>query len=322
MKGNTYLNVLELRRGCNMEELHHAVMDIFTDADADEGKQIELLYRIADSALKKKEFIGTSTDFHNVGVECARRNAEDLACDYLERGLNKYPTSVDLLADYIKYGTACDRLDKCREYYNVLTEISKDNWNWRAFSFSIDYLMTELERGNSGNEIKQSALTLSSEFRQYLPHDENGYLAQAEIHNKFNERELEIAILEEAISKIAKAPKALLRLADIYYSDGRLEETLNLLHRCERDSLEPQMGVSQGYLYYLDGLCQSNILMKELDKEDHMDCEKVRNKVMEIYDNMKIAKKTLKDEHYGLLKEWRFLIILLESKTKIEYPYY
>lgn len=322
MKGNIYLNVLGLRHGCNMDELHHAFMDIFTDADADKEKQIELFYRIADSSLQKEEFIGTSMDFHNVGVECARRNAEDLACDYLERGLNKYPTSVDLLADYIKYGMVCDRLDRCKEYYNVLAEIPKNNWNWRAFRFSIDYLMTELDRANRGNEIKQAALTLSGEFRQYLPHDENGYLAQAEIHKKFNERELEIAILEEAISKIAKAPKSLLRLADIYYSDGRLEEALNLLQRCEKDSLEPQMGVNQGYLYYLDGLCKSNILMTELDREDQVDREKIRNKVVKIYDNMKIARKILKDEHNGLIDEWKFIITLLEIKTKIEYPYY
>lgn len=182
--------------------------------------------------------------------------------------------------------------------------------------------MTELERGSSGDEIKQSAITLSSEFRQYLPYDENGYLSQAEIHNKFNERELEIDILEEAIAKIVKAPKSLLRLADIYYSEGRLEEALDLLHRCERDSLEPQMGVSQGYLYYLDGLCQSNILMKELDKENQENWEVFRDRVMEIYDNMKIARKILKNEHNSLFDEWKFLITLLETKTKIEYPYY
>ena len=145
MKGNTYLNVLELRRGCNMDELHQVVMDVFTDAEADEGEKITMFYKIADSSLQKEEFIGTSMDFHNFGVECARRNAEELACDYLERGLNKYPTSVDLLADYIKYGMVCDRLDKCGEYYSILMGISKNIWNWRAFRFSIDYLMTELE---------------------------------------------------------------------------------------------------------------------------------------------------------------------------------
>lgn len=322
MKGNTYLNVLELKHGCNMDEIHHVIMDVFSDKEMDEGKQIELLYTIAERSLKKEEFIGTSTDFHNVSVECARRNAEDLACDYLERGLSRYPKSVDLLADYIKYGTVCDRLEKCREYYNVLVGISKSNWNWRAFRFSIDYLMTELERGNNGDEIKKLVLALSGEFRQYLPHDENGYLVQAELHNKFNERELEISILEEAIAKIVKAPKSLLRLADIYYSEGELEKALDLIHRCERDSLEPQAGVNQGYLYYLDGLCQSNILINEMNKEDQVEIEVFRSKVIEIYDNMKIARKILKDEHSSLLDEWKFLITLLETKTRIEYPYY
>lgn len=322
MNGNAYLNILELKHGCNMSELHGVITDIFRDTEMAKEKQIELLYRISESALSKEEFIGTSTDFHNISVECAKRNAEDLACDYLERGLHKYPKSVDLLADYISYGTACDRSERCREYYQTLAGISKTNWNWRAFRFSIDYLMISLETGSTGEEIKQSALTLSEEFRQYLPHDENGYLAQAEIYHKFNERDLEITILEEAVANITRAPKSLLRLADIYFSEGRLEDALALLQRCERDSLETQMGINQGYLYFLDGLCRSNILMKELDKEEQTDREEIRGKVMEIYDNLKIARKILKSTHDSLSDEWRILITLLETKTKIDYPYY
>lgn len=320
MKASTYLSILELRNGCSMEELHHVIIDDSSYDGNDEDKRAEQFYEIVNSALKKDIFMGTSADFHNVSVECARRNVEDIACDYLERGLYKYPTSVDLLADYIKYGVACDRIEDCRRYYDALNQISKDNWNWRAFRFSIDYLMMEMEKDNNGNEMKQKMLALASEFRQYIPDDENGFLVQAEIHNKFNERDLEIAILEEAIAKIPKAPKSLLKLADIYYSQGRLEETLNALHRCELDSLEAQMGVSQGYLYYLDGLCQTNILLRELTEGNQMERDIIREKVLGIYDNLKIAKKSLKDS-FVLQTEWKFLVSMLEVKTKIEYPY-
>lgn len=61
--------------------------------------------------------------------------------------------------------------------------------------------------------------------------------------------------------------------------------------------------------------------MKDLGVEGQVDQKVIRDKVMKIYDNMKIARKTLKDEHYNLLSEWKFLITLLETKTKIEYPY-
>ena len=60
-------------------------------------------------------------------------------------------------------------------------------------------------------------LSLAEEFRRYIPDDENGYLVQSEVHSRFNEKELEIAILEEAVAKLPRASKSLLRLADIYY---------------------------------------------------------------------------------------------------------
>lgn len=326
MKSSTYLNILELRDRCNVEELHAVILNIYKDKNYDEDgnfdeeKQVEQFYEVVNSSLKKSEFMGTSADFHNVSVECARRNAEDVACDYLERGLNKYPTSVDLLADYIKYGVVCDRIEKCSEYFVALNEIPKKNWNWRAFRFSIDYLMIQMERENRGVEIKQTMLALAEEFRQYIPNDENGYLVQSEIHNKFNEKELEIAILEEAVAKLPKAPKSLLRLADIYYSQGRLEDTLTTLCRCELDSLEPQMGVNQGYLYYLDGLCQSNILLKQMTNDMLEERDVIREKTLKIYDNLKIAKRAM-DNSLNLLTEWKFLVNMLAVKTKIEYPY-
>lgn len=321
MKSSTYLNILKLRNSCNIEELQHTLTDLFADKEIDKGKQIEEFYEIVNASLQKSELIGTSADFHNVGVECARNNAEDIACDYIERGLVKYPASVDLLADYIKYGAACDRIEECEKYYCILNEIPKTNWNWRAFRFSIDYLMIKLEKGDFGSELKQTMLVLADEFRQYLPNDENSYLAQAEIYSRFNEREREIASLEEAVAKIAKAPKSLLRLSDIYYEDGRFEEALIALHRCELDSLEAQMGVSQGYLYYLDGLCQSNILMRELADDNQMEKDVIREKVIKIYDNLRLSKKSL-DKSFNIQTEWKFLVTMLEVKTKIEYPYY
>lgn len=235
--------------------------------------------------------------------------------------MEKYPTSIDLLADYIKYATLCDRTEMCRKKYHVLNGIPKKNWNWRAFRFSIDYWMMEMEKGKYGDDVKRTMLELAGEFRKYLPQDENGYLAQSEIHSRFNEREQEIEILEEAVQKLAKAPKVLLRLADIYYEEGRLEETLSILHRCEVDSLETQMGVSQGYLYYLDGLCQSNILMREISEDGQMERDVLNKTVMKIYDNLRLAKKSL-GKAYNIQVEWKFLVTMLEVKTKIEYPYY
>ncbi len=326
MKSGTYLNILEQRDSCNVEELHRVILDVYKekkydeDGNIEEDNQIVQLYEVVNSALKKNKFIGTSADFHNLSVECARRNAEEVACDFLERGLDKYPISVDLLADYIKYGVVCNRIENCRRYYSTLDRIPKSNWNWRAFRFSIDYLMVEMEREICGSEIKQTMLSLAEEFRRYIPDDENGYLVQAEVHSRFNEKELEIAILEEAVAKLPRASKSLLRLADIYYMQGRVEEALSSLCRCELDSLEPQMGVSQGYLYYLDGLCQSNILLRELDNVQ-IERDAIREKELKIYDSLKIAKKSL-DHSFNLQNEWKFLVNMLEVKTKVEYRYY
>lgn len=82
--------------------------------------------------------------------------------------------------------------------------------------------------------MKQTMLSLAEEFRRYIPDDENGYLAHSEVHSRFNEKELEITILEEAVAKLPRASKSLLRRADIYYIQGRVEEALKIYDSLKR----------------------------------------------------------------------------------------
>ena len=61
-----------------------------------------LVQRVIQQTVKA----GDADDWHNFAVDIARKDLYDLACDLLECGLSIYPKNIDLLADYLQYGTS------------------------------------------------------------------------------------------------------------------------------------------------------------------------------------------------------------------------
>lgn len=85
-----------------------------------------------------------ANDYHNKAVEFSRRGKFRQAIDLCVEGLDHYPNNVDLIADTIKYCSESGDMEKAAEFFQVLKQtIPYHRWNWRAFTFSFDYLMEE-----------------------------------------------------------------------------------------------------------------------------------------------------------------------------------
>ncbi len=139
---------------------------------------------IAMRVMSSNRVIGSVDEFHNFAVNYAQTDDKQTACEILKLGLNLYPSSVDLLADFIQYGVQCGREEECEKYFQKLQTIPKELWSWRGFDFSIDYLQNKLERMNSKEEytsIRKDMLNLVASFREYMPFDERSYLAESYI---------------------------------------------------------------------------------------------------------------------------------------------
>ena len=92
----------------------------------------------------------------------------DSACAIVKRGLEEAEADVDLLSDFIKYGILCGRQEECDRYFRELKDnISMEEWNWRAFSFSIDYLLDKLDHTRNRitrETLKNSLIELADDF--------------------------------------------------------------------------------------------------------------------------------------------------------------
>lgn len=196
-------------------------------------------------------------DWHNFAVDIARKDLYDLACDILECGLSIYPKNIDLLADYLQYGTSCGRIENCKSFYKVLSKIPKIRWSWRGYSFSVSYLTYLWERSDSEKELdklQEEMLSIAATFRKNLPFDEESYRCEADIYKLLHKNKEEEEVLRLALKNIKIAPKCALRLADLLFERGEYEEALPLIQRGLLDAMQTQRSVNEGYLYFLMGL--------------------------------------------------------------------
>ena len=315
------LSTIQESHRCQLDQIEQVLTDLVNDDNEDSIEKSSALHAISNAIMSCDNCIGTADSYHNVAVAYAREDAEDIACRILEKGLESFPQSVDLLADYIKYMISCSDFSKALTRYEKLISIPKSRWNWRAFTFSIDFLFARLERENTSKECSETIISaigeLVKEYQNNRPFDEQSFLAEADMQRYFNEREKEIETLEKAISKLKAAPKCLMRYADIQYEKGEYEKALQAINRCKRDAVEPQLGVNYGYTFYLSALCKIAILFDEIRGLEEGVSNVQKEQVEGIYEDCKVASQILKSITYK--KNIAMLVKVLEIKTKIDY---
>lgn len=273
----------------------------------------EKLYELVDLILEQKQVVGTDNSFHNFALNFSRRDDSLTACEILDKGLLLFPNNTDLLADYLQMGSECGLFDRCAECFKQLMSIRYDIWTWRAFSFSIDYLLllcTGVGSDIQLNELKSQALNLVQEYRKQKPEEEGSFCSEADIYVAFNMHQEKIKILKAGIEACPSSPKCSLRLADILFDQGDYQEARNVLQRLTA-MVGSQERVNRAYVYYLLGLSKYALCISMGDYSEET--------VMDIYDDFSIA-FLLKLQSDAYRSNMRKCIKILEKKSKKEYP--
>lgn len=274
------------------------------------GENNEEIRKYIFDVLNQGYLYGTGNDFHNLAVGFAKRDDYDNACAILEVGLDQHTHNVDLLADYLEYGTTCGKMENCRIYYERLCKIPKRRWTWRGFDFSVDYLMYMAEQTESEEELDSKInemLGITQIYRKYKPDLEGSYQVEAGIYHFINEIEKEIEILKSALNKVKVCPKCCLRLADLYFERGEINQAMDILRRAQRDSIRPQWTISTGYVYFLTALCLATLIHEN-------EWFNNRLRIRELYQFFRLAKKTLSQDS-GYLTMLEQQINIFEVKT-------
>ena len=224
-----------------------------------------LEYRDTLKSFEDRALTGTAEDFHNLSVQLARHRLYTEACRVLEKGLSfpQYAKDVDLIADYLIYGIKCDCFSKCEVYYQRLLEIPRRRWKWRAYDFSVDYLMKRAENISNDTELDKAIEEMHQIATQYLesyPDSEGGYVVKASIYSFCNDTKNAQAVLQKAVENINRAPKCSLKLADIAFDKGEYNQARAYLEKAKQVAIGKESSISQSYVYYLDFICLATML--------------------------------------------------------------
>lgn len=311
---------------CRAELLHQSLQENWSSSNVDDEsfdlnvgqKTLEVADMILENDIR---LTGDVDAIHNVAVMYARNNYYDIACKILRKAIEmkKYSCNVDLLADYLKYSTCFsdDDQEEANIYFTRLMKINRKRWNWRAYEFSIDYMLAGLESSlDFYDERMEEILKLAKEYKDKSENKEYADRAYRELANVYLEDDNQIEgekILREAVENIKKAPSCALQLADFYYKRGLYKEAADYIKKCilMNNDLEPSVNI--GYPYILYALCLIRGVYDNVEKGGSEDKEFNRNQIKEIEQRYKSAKLCFEGDEervmnlkrqIDLLKEW------------------
>lgn len=165
---------------------------------------------------------GEDSDYyHNEAVKYARYGKFNKSAQICIAGLKRFPYDVDLLADVIKYSSDAGNRDVSCKYYAVLKDtVPVQRWNWRAYSFSLEYLLND----PIGNEYECRAIIAN--YKRYIPYEEKVYVAESELEEALGNADRSMEVLHEALASRENASQCSIRLADMQMDRGLYEDVI------------------------------------------------------------------------------------------------
>ena len=224
--------------------------------------------------------LGSENDYHNLSVEFDRQNCTPFAAGIATIGCKFYPMSTDLLADTIKYSQLIGDTECCKRGLELLDKIDRKYWNWRTFTFVIDFLKDTLSSATSMEQFEANltkAKQYIKDFKTYIPYDERSFVSEAELYEKQNNRNEMIKILEEGIKNVGVAPQCCMKLANAYLELGEYEKVYQYAQKGIIAATQDQPTVSMGYLYYLSALAMDAIRIKAKQEGKSIDTNDIQN---------------------------------------------
>lgn len=248
-----------LKEVATVFDIHQAV-EAMWNSDEKPNNIAELTQRYVEKVTAEKTILrGDKEDYHNLAAECARHYLYDLACKICETGLKFFPKNIDLLSDWIQYGTKMGNIDVVTDKpLKKLLAIDKTHWNWRAFDFTVDFYLAA--------GMFEAAENLADDFVLYCPYEERAYYCQAEIYQQRYAKEEGIkkiiVVLQTAMDKNINCPMCANKLAEVFSDCGRLDEALVSANRAIQELSQEQPSVDYGYVVYRRALIQDRLAYK------------------------------------------------------------
>lgn len=217
---------------------------------------------------------GSADHYHNYAVTFARESEFTVACDILLCGIKRYHANVDLLADFLEYAIQSsndEHYKQCEEIFACLQSRRPQFWNWRAYDFSIDYLLDKLDRGiGDPGEIHAKCLELAKEFQKRISDNELGFIAEANVHAMFGEKTKQFQTLKKALTRTGlHAVQSAIALAEIYIKRNDPQEALKCVNRVLADLADINTRSTPARVYSLQIICKAALLLSSMGSNNN-----------------------------------------------------
>lgn len=229
------------------------------------GSLLDLLSKMKDFPFDDDDSDDSNDDnsmdangYHNKAVEYARRDKYKYASNLCIEGLKRYPMNVNLLADIIKYSSKSGDMQVADTHYLMLRKLPFCSWNWRAFTFSCDYLLAS-DPVENAEEIR----LLVKQYKSVLPYEEKAYIAESELENALGNHDQSMKVLADSIQHYTNASQCALRLADMQFERGMYADVVNTCNYGIAASAEPQPSINIPYLLLLRVMSKDHLLISK-----------------------------------------------------------
>lgn len=261
----------------NVEEAHKYITKLFSKQVAEDSslwQERTRTLQVLVNRIKKCEIKGDSDDYHNMSTVLASNGYMDYACEVILTGLKYYPFNVDLLSDSLEYVHTFEDADSIAESsIRMLEEIGRNSWNWRAFTYYIDYINDK----NPSSKNKELVYDLINDYKSIFENEELAYMAEYKTMIKYGEVKKAREVLEYAEENIEMTALCSLTLAKIYRDNGEYDAAIRSAGKAIQSQAEtqPSSGTGAAFAYRAfarDAKIHNELLnKKEVDTKDITD---------------------------------------------------
>lgn len=252
---------LDKIRASSIQELFEVVANAFAH---EETESVSNVIAVVRRAIDSKELLGEADHFHNLGTELARQHYTKEAVGICELGLTHFPNNIDLISCLTLYNAEIGDFKSAEIYAKKLHEFDRKVWNWRAYTFYIDYC----NYLPGTDELQKLTLECMTDYQKYLPSEEKAYMAAYKTYTKYGMHEEAIQALRTAHDTLKVTPQCSTRLADHYLSIGEYELCIEAASKALVGNAQTQAAVETGAIFGVRGLAKdAQIHDKEMRNE-------------------------------------------------------
>lgn len=204
---------------------------------------------------------GSADEYHNLACEFGRNSLYNGGAYISSVGAQIYLNNVDLLADCIQFSSKSQDWDICINALNRLNSIPRERWNWRAYTFVINYLSDRMEVEGNNKNAEMELLGYIDAYKSL--DDERAWKAEADYYIRHGNVDKAIMVLKECVERVRVVPQVCLSLSDLLLQKGEYSDVVKYSAIGVRSTAQDQPSASTGYLIYVCALAKDALIHEE-----------------------------------------------------------